>query len=210
MPRDGSETRVRLLREAERLFATRGVYQATVREIVQAAGQRNTSALSYHFGSREQVLEEILLRHGDPLDVERGDLVTEPIDEMPTRALVAALLVPYGGCLATPEGRDYVRIVAQLTDRFAAWRYQGALTPPNLSRILQLLEDRAGGDTKVRRERVVNAIMLLTAAIAERARSLDEGPPVEFDHHMFLDNLADMIVGGLEAPVGAPLSAVRS
>ena len=43
----------RLLREAERLFARRGLYQVKVREIIEAAGQRNVSALNYHFGSRE-------------------------------------------------------------------------------------------------------------------------------------------------------------
>lgn len=46
MPRDGTATKARLLREAERLFARRGVWQITVREITQAAGQRNVSALS--------------------------------------------------------------------------------------------------------------------------------------------------------------------
>ena len=53
MPRDATATNERLLREAERLFARRGLYQVTVREITEAAGQRNVSALNYHFGSRE-------------------------------------------------------------------------------------------------------------------------------------------------------------
>ena len=73
MPRDATETKARLAREAERLFATRGVYQVTVREIVNAAGQRNVSALTYHFGSREGLLEAILIQHGDPTDVARGE-----------------------------------------------------------------------------------------------------------------------------------------
>ena len=60
MPRDASETRERLLREAERLFASRGVHQATSREITEAAGQRNVSALTYHFGSRPSLLGAVL------------------------------------------------------------------------------------------------------------------------------------------------------
>ena len=68
MPRDATETRNRLRREAERLFARRGVYEATLREITEAAGQRNVSALNYHFGSREGIVQAILEYHGDPLD----------------------------------------------------------------------------------------------------------------------------------------------
>ncbi len=61
MPRDSTATKERLLREAERLFARRGLYQVTVREITEAAEQRNVSALSYHFGSREGLLDAILV-----------------------------------------------------------------------------------------------------------------------------------------------------
>ena len=142
MPRDSTETKARLVREAERLFARRGVYQVTIREITEAAGQRNVSALSYHFGSREGVLHEILVQHGDPVDVARGELFARLGPSPSTRELVACLLLPYAGCLSTPRGRNYLRIVAQLTGRFAGWNIESDLTPPHLSRILHLLEDR--------------------------------------------------------------------
>jgi AcrR family transcriptional regulator len=205
VPRDASETRARLLAEAERLFATQGVYASTVREIIEAAGQRNVSALSYHFGSREDVLWAILERHGDPLDEDRGRLVGDPIEAATTRHLVGALLVPMAGLLGEASGRNYLRIVAQLTDQFPAWRMpEGS---PHLRRILSLLEARSGGgDPAVQRERVVNAIMLLTAAMAERAKAVEEGAPLGLDAVTFLANLADMIVGGLEAPTGPPLT----
>jgi TetR/AcrR family transcriptional regulator, regulator of cefoperazone and chloramphenicol sensitivity len=204
VPRDASETRARLLAEAERLFAIQGVYASTLREIVEAAGQRNVSALSYHFGSREGVLWAILQRHGDPLDEQRGRLVGDPIEAATTRQLVGALLVPMAGLLIEPGGRNYLRIVAQLADRFPAWRMpEGS---PHLHRILTLLERRSGGgDRAVQRERVVNAIMLLTAAMAERAKAVEEGAPLGLDAVTFVATLADMIVGGLEAPMGPPL-----
>lgn len=200
MPRDASATRARLLREAERIFARHGVYQATMREITEAAGQRNVSALTYHFGSREGVLWEILRRHGDPTDLERGELLVEPAEQMSTRQLVAALLVPYSGRLATPEGRDYLRIVAQLTDLFPTWRTEGPLSPPNLRRILGLLQDRAGGSAA---DRVVYAVMLITSAMAERARIVDDGGDVRLGEDAFLANLGDMLVAGIETP-GSP------
>jgi len=162
VPRDATETRERLLAEARRLFATQGVFQTTSREIVEAAGQRNVSALTYHFGSRDGVLAAILLGFDQVLDAERGELLARIGEAASTRELVAALLVPYARPLATVEGREYLRIVAQLTERFPEWR-DATLTGPYLRRIL--------GDAT------------------------------------FLANLADMLVGVLEAPPGPPLAS---
>jgi len=208
LPRDASETKARLREEAERLFASRGLYQVTVREITEAAGQRNASAVSYHFGSREGILREILLHHGLHLDDERRRLLEELGEAATTRDLVAALLVPFAAPLATDAGRNYLRIVAQLTGRFAAWRsVDDELTPPYLRRILTMLEERPTTiPPEVRRQRVIGVIMLMTTAMAERARALQSGKPVELDEPTFLANLADMIVGALEAPLGPSLS----
>jgi AcrR family transcriptional regulator len=206
VPRDATETRERLLAEARRLFATQGVFQTTSREIVEAAGQRNVSALTYHFGSREGVLRAILLGFDEVLDAERGKLLARIGDDAPTRELVAALLVPYARPLGTVEGREYLRIVAQLTERFPEWR-DATLTGPYLRRILGILERRRGElRPAVRRERVVSAITLMTAAMAERARLVAERRRGRLDDDAFLANLADMLVGVLEAPPGPPLT----
>jgi AcrR family transcriptional regulator len=205
LPRDASDTRERLLREAERLFASRGVHQATSREITEAAGQRNVSALTYHFGSRDAVLWAILDRHNQPVDAIRGSLLDESVEDMPTRDLVGALLVAYATRLTTEEGRDYLRIVAQLTDLFGTWR-EGPLSPPNLRRILAALEDRVPGRPAIRRDRVVDVVMLITAAFAERARLLSAGTIAELDEAAFLASLADVLVAAVEAPVGPRLA----
>ena len=202
MPRDATETRDRLVREAERLFAERGIHQVTIREITEAAGQRNTSAVQYHFGSRGGLLREILLRHGGPIDDHRGEILGTLGDDPSTHDLVRALLVPYAGSLATPAGRDYLRIVAQLTSEFALWDVPDDLRPPHLRRILALLEARAGdGSAAIRRERVLQVVLLLSAAIAERARIVETGTKPALGEEVFLANLADMIVGAVEAPV---------
>jgi TetR/AcrR family transcriptional regulator, regulator of cefoperazone and chloramphenicol sensitivity len=207
VPRDATETRERLLAEARRLFATQGVFQTTSREIVEAAGQRNVSALTYHFGSRQGVLGAILLGFDEVLDAERGKLLARIGDGASTRELVAALLVPYARPLATVEGRAYLRIVAQLTERFPEWR-DASLTGPYLRRILGILERRPGQlRPAIRRERVVSAITLMTAAMAERARLVAERRRGRLDDAAFLANLADMLVGVLEAPPGPPLAS---
>ena len=59
----------------------------------------------------------------------------------------------------------------------------------------------------LRRERVVELIMLMTVAIAERARQLELRRSPELDHDAFTANLTDVLVGILEAPVTSPATA---
>lgn len=208
MPRDATDTREKLLLAAEELFARCGVHQATTRAITAAAGQRNSSALTYHFGSRSGALIEILRRHGEPLEHQRRSLAGTPLEHQHTRALVAALVLPYTGLLATTSGRNYLRIVDQLTDRFPLWRSSAdGLSPPVMRSILTELESRSGAEGAVGRARVVASIMLLTTSVADRARVIDEAEAPDLDHDRFVSNLVDMLVGCLEAPVGPGLDA---
>jgi TetR/AcrR family transcriptional regulator, regulator of cefoperazone and chloramphenicol sensitivity len=207
VPRDGTATRDRLLREAERLFARHGLYRVTIREVTQAAGQRNASAVDYHFGSREGLIEAILARHGDPTDEARGKHLAQLGPDATSRDLLATLVVPYGAHLRTPEGRDYLRIVAQMTPAFSGWREPRAGTGPWLREILGLLEGRDPEvPVAIRRERVVEMMMLLTAAVAERARVIEEGEPLALDEAVFLADLTDVLAGVLRAPRSGRLS----
>ena len=53
----------RLLEAGEYLFARYGVHGPTLRELNARAGQRNPSALHYHFGSRDGLVLAILQAH---------------------------------------------------------------------------------------------------------------------------------------------------
>ena len=204
MPRDATATRRSLLREAERLFARRGLHQVATREIVQAAGQRNASALNYHFGSRSGVLDAILSLHGDPTDIRRGELLALAGPDGSTRDLVAALVIPYAAHLASEEGRDYLRIVSQLSSRFSLWRQGSPGSGEQLIAILSILEARPLSlSPEIRQERIVALIMLMTVAMSERARILEQGPEMTVDEPAFLSNLTDVLVGILEAPSAA-------
>ena len=180
-----------------------------MREITEAAEQRNVSALNYHFGSREGLLDAILVRHGDPTDVRAGGAARrDRAGRAVTRARRHA-----GGAIrrapARPGGRDYLRIVAQLSARFNTWRDPAPGTGPYLREILGILEERPPDVAPaVRRERVVEMIMLMTVAMAERARVIESARRTpELDEPTFVENLTDVLVGVLEAPVrGAVVS----
>jgi AcrR family transcriptional regulator len=205
VPRDATETREALLGAAERLFAERGVSRTTTKQIVSAAGQGNNSALSYHFGSREGLLVAILSRHDAAIDEERGRLLDEVGEGATTRELAGVLLRPYARPLADRSGRDFLRIVAQLTEAFPEWQ-SAEFEGPNLRRALGLLLGRPVGlPLAVRQARVVTLIAVLTAAMAERAGHIEADRRLAIDEPTFLANLADMIVGLLEAPLGPPL-----
>lgn len=111
------DTRVDLLRSAERLIAERGVDMVSLREIAAAAGQRNHSAALYHFGDKRTLLNALLARHSDPIQAnwlfvvdhmaaEGRDSLDELVGLM-VRTLVHKLDDPDGG----PE---YLNVVAQL------------------------------------------------------------------------------------------------
>lgn len=165
----------------------------TTRQIVDAAEQRNTSAVTYHFGTRQELLLEILARRGAPVDEARGQLRTVAGEQPDLRSLVACLVRPYVALLDGEGGRSYVRIVAQLRGRFAAWRVESdAATTKHLSAILDDLEARPDATVAVRRERVVALIMVLTGTVAERARRIDDGTGNDLSDQEFVDNLIDV------------------
>lgn len=60
-------TRERLLDAAIALFAERGLHGASMREINQASGAKNGSAVQYHFGERYGVIEAVVERVTNPI-----------------------------------------------------------------------------------------------------------------------------------------------
>ncbi len=186
-------TRTRLLDEAERLFARRGIDRVTSREILDAAEQRNVSAVSYHFGSREGLLLEILARRGGPVDEQRAHYRAAHGVAPSVADLVNCLVVPYVALLELDGGRSYLRIVAQLRGRFAAWRVESdAATTKHLAAILDEIEAHIVATPALRRERIVGLIMLMTGMVAERARQIDETRDVETTLDEFSRDLQTM------------------
>jgi AcrR family transcriptional regulator len=90
-----AEGRLRLLAAAEQLFATRGLAVPN-REIVAAAGQHNRSAITYHFASRDGLIDAVCEAHETPIAQHREHLIARlpgPEDRT-TRQLVEAHIQP--------------------------------------------------------------------------------------------------------------------
>ncbi|MFO1255934.1 MAG: helix-turn-helix domain-containing protein [Sphingomonadaceae bacterium] len=57
---------------ALRLFAERGIDGVTVRQIAEAAGQKNHAAITYHFGSKEALIRELVVDGARAIDARRN------------------------------------------------------------------------------------------------------------------------------------------
>src|SRR5437867_5639261 len=63
-------TKQKILDTAERLFAQKGYAATSMRQIISKAGV-NLAAIHYHFGSKEELLDEIVQRKAGPVNAER-------------------------------------------------------------------------------------------------------------------------------------------
>lgn len=210
MGRDATVTRERLLRAGEHLFARRGIDGVRVREINQLARQRNSSALHYHFGSRDGLLDAILDLHRGPIEAHRAamlDVLDREGRAGELRAVVETIIVPFAGELATESGRDYVRILPQVTPRrsLPAGKLPDTFGPDGIRRSLRYAHRCLPDLEPIRREdRLANVIDFMTYTISRRANDIDLGAPFRLPEEQFIANLVDMSVGALLAPVGDP------
>lgn len=95
--RHARSSRSRILDTAEELMARRGFHAVSVREIAREAGV-NLGSITYHFGTKENLLEEIYRRHTRPMNQRRIELLDEAERisdrEERLRAIMRAFVVP--------------------------------------------------------------------------------------------------------------------
>lgn len=216
MPADASPTRDKLIAAAEQLFATQGIEAAQLRDVVRAAGQANDSAVHYHFGSRDGLLVAIVERHIAAMEPERRAQLDELRERGTTHdlaALVTALVVPTVRKLDTASGRHFLRIAAQLAGRVGLHDdgTPSAVLGTALYEELTLLRVACAHlvPDAVAVERLEAMIFMFTAALAERARRIDDGEKPALDQATFTDNLIAMWTSALGAPWPLPETVVR-
>jgi len=92
------ETKQKILDAAERLIAEQGYAATSLRHIIAEAGV-NLAAIHYHFGSKEELLDEVIVRKAEPMNQERLarlDRVEQQAGSAPppVKAVLGALLRP--------------------------------------------------------------------------------------------------------------------
>jgi AcrR family transcriptional regulator len=76
-PSRAESTRDQLMRAAEKLFSIHGIGNVSVRSIIAEAGQKNESALQYHFGNRAGLFSAIQKQRNHQIDLKRRELLKE-------------------------------------------------------------------------------------------------------------------------------------
>lgn len=67
-----SEAAEQLKAVALKLFAERGVDGVTVRQIAEAAGQKNHAAVTYHFGTKDALVRQLIVDGARSIDLRRN------------------------------------------------------------------------------------------------------------------------------------------
>lgn len=194
---DETTGRSALIDAARHLFAERGVDGASMREIGRAAGQRNSNAVQYHFGDRSALLVAVLRPYHDLVAARRAALLDQfDADTSPTlRELAGALVRPSAAMLEDADGRDYLRIVAELVGEPQNLRGPGPLAGMGLTRWDQTARAHMPASTLPLHRRF-SAINLAFTELGRRAAARRRT-----DHRLFVSDLVDLTTGVLGADV---------
>ena len=205
------------MRAAEKLIAERGLEKVSIRDIVTAAGQKNESALQYHFKNVKGLIKAIHAQRSDETQTKRGELVDELLAQTskPSLRQLCALMVRPAFDLARDNVafRRYVRAFGHelaLSETSALSRAAshggGGSSGQQLGRLLRQALPHLDGEDFLRR--MESAVRLCSASMHHQASQTNAFKGAEAE--LFLNSLIDALVGLLSAPVSAETKAIAA
>ncbi len=205
------ETHERILLSAERLFDKYGIDAVSMRQINVAAGQRNSSAAHYHFGSKEALITVTFHYRMERINrrrLQRLDEISKAGQVGDVRVLVQAILLPIVEEIEQSKGgSNYIRFAVQCLghpqfDFFALQRSEDSAA---LQRIFSLIKTAVPGvPGKVVGQRFGMIMALITHSLADREIfRLSTQARTDFNAAAFLNNLVDSCTGAITAPVSS-------
>jgi len=199
-------TREAILVTAERLFAEHGIFAVSNRQVSEAAGQGNNTAVGYHFGTKSDLIRAIVRKHNDSIEKICRRLVHALGADAELRDWVNCLVRPLAVHLTelgTPS--TYARFSAQLMpdpshrDLVSEESLGSAAVLDIVSGLKRCLPDIS---EEVRVERNAMARQLIVHMFAERERALAHGEPTPHPSwDAMATSLVDAITGLMLAPV---------
>ena len=205
---DHGRGRAALLDAAAVLMDERGINNVSLNEINRASGNRNRSAVSYHFGSRDAVVRELIGQTTDILNAERNALLDhlETIGAALTpRTVLEVLAGPFARQLRTEQGRRHLRLCGQLINhpRFIADPRDITWANTSVQRCARYLAPAlAHLPPEIATERASQIAGFLVRACADQARLMDTDPPPRpaLGIEAFTANLVDTLLAIYQAP----------
>jgi AcrR family transcriptional regulator len=193
-------TKEQLVLTAERLFALHGVDGVSLRQISAEAGNANNSAVQYHFGSKEHLVQAIFEYRIPSVARRRRLLAGERKGDL--RSHVEAYLIPLLEEAEDPESY-YLTFLMQL-QRYGSGshpfdRLPAEFQEPTRQFVRDVSEFLVDLPELLRPRRVVQAMAICLHASADRQLALRHKAPV-VPYALHLAELFDGLVGFLQAP----------
>jgi AcrR family transcriptional regulator len=206
---DKPGARQQLIAAAERLFAESGIDAVSLRQINVAAGQKNSSAAHYHFGSKEALIlsiYQVRMARVNARRLETLDRIQAENRQSDVRALIEAIVMPIVAEIDADEsGQHYIRFMAQAIghpqlDLMELSRQEHA---SGLSLALEMLRKAVPHvPSPLFGQRFGLAFEQIVHSLADREKLRhSRGDTFEIDAGLFVSNLIDTISGGMSAPV---------
>ena len=205
-------TREALLLAGERLIAENGIGAVSLRQINTAAGQRNSSAAHYHFGSKEALIHAIFDYRMERVNRSRKLKLAEALEQCnghpEPRQLVATLVAPIVEEICNAEGGSfYIRFLAQAighpqtdTNKFT----ENMLADAADSVYKQIKKMTPDIPEPIFGQRFGLMWVMIIHALADRERASELRARTQLvNQTLFVSNLIDSATGGLMAPVSA-------
>jgi AcrR family transcriptional regulator len=202
----------RILTAAENLFSDKGFSAVSLRKVTSEAGV-NLAAVNYHFGSKDGLIEAVLRRNIEPINLERLRLLEqfemEAGGSAPPEKIIEAFIRPgiEGNLTASGRGRRllqlygrihtepdsnihdlFVQMFSTVTQRFGAALHRAL---PHLS-----VEEIAW------RMHFVIGVVAQSCQAPDRVRYLSHGA-INPDAENTIEQMIPFLVAGLLAPGGA-------
>ncbi|MFI1582217.1 helix-turn-helix domain-containing protein [Embleya sp. NPDC020630] len=211
----GAGARLLMIEAAERLFAERGINGVSLREIGAQAGQRNTAAARYHFGSKEALVDAVFRHRMEPVNARRLAMLDE-LDATgrgyDARGLVEAFLYPLADTLGeVGKPSWYLRFCVHAA--FLEGTAIRDLAREEWTRGIHTVRERMLGllaelPAQLRDDRWLLMSSYLTHALADREMALHHpGRHTPTARELFLAGLTDTAVALYLAPVSARTAA---
>jgi AcrR family transcriptional regulator len=174
-------TRTLILDTAERLYAEHGLQSVSNRQISEAAGQGNNTAVGYHFGTKADLVRAIVRRHQVDVEARRDSLLADIDGPATIRDWIECLVRPTAEHLASVADADgqtsFARVSGQLLmDPELRPVFIDETESESLRAALDGL-DQSGAELPdiVRAERNVMSRQLMTWGFAQRESALARG-----------------------------------
>ncbi len=204
-------TREALLLAGERLIAENGIDAVSLRQINTAAGQRNSSAAHYHFGSKEALVRAIFDYRMERVNRNRQVklvAIREQSDGQPDpRQVVETLISPIIDEISNSEGGSfYIRFLSQAIGHPQTYanKFSENLLADAASSAFEHLK-RALPDVPrpILGQRFGLMWEMIIHSLADRERGSELlARTHHIDQDLFISNLIDTATGCLIAPVG--------